>query len=363
MIDDLGAVVVAQNQGRFLNLEAGDALGVALDADRVDLVADLHGELDGVAVLVDGDEPARLDARRQLVEELALVAEERVLDVEAGEDERDDAAERGNVRDQLVRVARADRDQALARVQHALREPDCVQHLGLARLVLGQRAQDARDARVVGSEADQPQRHYSINREDAVVLLAVAAEYVDHSELRVREVQQRDAERDHLFHLVAALLDDVVLAAQDQVRAHLLAVAHERHPEHARLDFLVFEEVFDFRLGFVVRRFLFVVFLRELLEFLFLLFLLVVFADVVNLVQALLDVHDAARRRPGERVDERQGERLEAGSLGRLIVDGLDQFLQAVGLRLLAQAQDAQRQRDLQKVLVENRRFHHLRQN
>jgi len=54
-------------------------------------------------------------------------------------------------------------------------------------------------------------------------------------------VQQRDGEGDGLFGLVVALLDDVVLTAQDQLTADVFSEAHERHAQHACLDFLIFE--------------------------------------------------------------------------------------------------------------------------
>lgn len=125
-----------------------------------------------------------------------------------------------------MRVEWADWHQAFAGVQQPLREPNRVQDLGLARVLLGQRAQDGRDARVVGAEPDQPQRDDGVHREDGVVLLAVARQHVHHREFGVRQVQQCDWERDDLLHLLTALLDDVVIASQHQVWTYLFTLAH-----------------------------------------------------------------------------------------------------------------------------------------
>jgi hypothetical protein len=122
-----------------------------------------------------------------------------------------------------VREEWANAEQALAHGGQALRDAHDEQVVGLLRVELTQLPQQPVYARIVGTGGHQAQAEDSALREIGIGVVTEAAELVDHTVLRVGDVQQRQGQRHHAAHGQLAVVQQVLEGAQRHLRADLLA--------------------------------------------------------------------------------------------------------------------------------------------
>ena len=145
-------------------LEPGYGLGFPGGPDRVHGGAHADRSLDGLQILIQGDEHARVHAQDQVVQEVVILADEEALHVCAGVEHGDQACE-GHVREQeLVRVQRVKPQKALTHVHQALGDADH-EELVCAVCEIGRYVpQVACETVVISASADQTKSEYGAHR-------------------------------------------------------------------------------------------------------------------------------------------------------------------------------------------------------
>mmetsp|Transcript_15417 Transcript_15417/g.38392 ORF Transcript_15417/g.38392 Transcript_15417/m.38392 type:complete len:468 (-) Transcript_15417:1687-3090(-) len=228
----LRALARVHEHGRVVRLEARDGLGAARLRHDVDRLAHAAGHRQQLALLVERHEHAGRHGGGQAVQQVVLLAPNGGLDVQPRHQHRQQPRQRHAAQQLPVGVVGVQPQQALAHVHKTLRDAHHEQLRGVLVVVGREVAQHARQARVVGARAHEAQRQDGGARHLAVQVVAQPRQRVQHQDLGVADVEQRQRQRYGALDSWLAVLQRVLQRAPRHGDPQRLRHGHQCQAQH-----------------------------------------------------------------------------------------------------------------------------------